>query len=41
MKIAPKNRQERLFNIETICDAFALKRDAYYKFKKRFVIQKK
>jgi transposase InsO family protein len=40
MKIAPKNRQHRQFNIETICEGFALKRDAYYKFQKRFVAQK-
>jgi len=40
MKIAPINRKERLFSINTICDAFSLKRDAYYKYQKRFVIKK-
>ena len=40
MKVAPKNRQEREFSVETICDAFSLKRDAYYKYQKRFVIKK-
>ena len=41
MKSAPKNRKDRLFNIETICDAFSLKRDAYYKFHKRYLAKKK
>jgi len=40
MKVAPKNRQNRQFSIEIICDAFSLKRDAYYKYQKRFVIKK-
>ena len=40
MKIAPINRKDRLFNIETICDAFSLKRDAYYKFHKRYIAKK-
>ncbi|SNZ00968.1 IS3 family transposase [Flagellimonas pacifica] len=40
MKTAPKNRKDRSFTIEAICDAFSLKRDAYYKFHKRFVIRK-
>ncbi|PCJ95634.1 MAG: integrase core domain protein [Flavobacteriaceae bacterium] len=40
MKIAPINRKDRLFNIETICDAFSLKRDAYYKFHKRYLVKK-
>ena len=40
MELAPKNRQERQFSIEEICDAFSLKRDAYYKYRKRFVIKK-
>ena len=40
MKIAPINRNERLFSIGTICNAFDLKRDAYYKYQKRFVIKK-
>ncbi|WP_282133862.1 IS3 family transposase, partial [Cellulophaga baltica] len=31
---------ERLYSIGTICNAFDLKRDAYYKFQKRFVIKK-
>ena len=41
MIIAPKNRKDRRFTIEAICDAFSLKRDAYYKFHKRFVIKKR
>ncbi|MBL4908334.1 MAG: integrase core domain protein [Flavobacteriaceae bacterium] len=40
MKTALINRKERLFNIETICDAFSLKRDAYYKFHKRYLAKK-
>ena len=40
MKVAPKNRQNRQLSIEIICDAFSLKRDAYYKYQKRFVIKK-
>ncbi|WP_405248359.1 IS3 family transposase [Cellulophaga sp. Asnod2-G02] len=40
MKVAPINRNERLYSIGTICNAFDLKRDAYYKFQKRFVIKK-
>lgn len=39
MKAAPKNRKDRKFTIDAICDAFSLKRDAYYKFHKRFVIK--
>ncbi|WP_157364993.1 IS3 family transposase [Arenibacter algicola] len=37
MKIAPKNRKDRLFTIDAICEAFSLKRDAYYKFHKRYL----
>jgi len=40
MKVATINRQDRHFSIEIICDAFSLKRDAYYKYQKRFVIKK-
>ncbi len=40
MKSAPKNRKDRQFTIEAICEAFSLKRDAYYKYHKRFVIKK-
>ncbi|MFS4469043.1 IS3 family transposase [Maribacter sp. 2210JD10-5] len=40
MKTAPKNRKERQFTIEAICDAFSLKRDAYYKFHKRYLAKK-
>ena len=40
MKVAPINRNERLFSIGTICNAFDLKRDAYYKYQKRFMIKK-
>lgn len=34
------NRKEKLFNIETICNAFSLKRDAFYKYQKRYTTQK-
>jgi putative transposase len=40
MKSAPKNRKDRSFTIDAICDAFSLKRDAYYKFYKRFTAKK-
>ena len=40
MKTAPKTRKDRSFTIEAICDAFSLKRDAYYKFHKRFIVRK-
>jgi len=40
IKVAPINRKERLFSIGTICDAFDLKRDTYYKYQKRFIIKK-
>uniref|UniRef100_UPI0026165017 DDE-type integrase/transposase/recombinase n=1 Tax=uncultured Maribacter sp. TaxID=431308 RepID=UPI0026165017 len=40
MKLAPKNKKNRHYSIAAICDAFSLKRDAYYKYKKRFVIKK-
>lgn len=40
MKVAPVNRNERLFPIGTICNAFDLKRDAYYKYQRRSVIKK-
>jgi len=31
MKTAPKNRKDRSFTIEAICDAFSLKRDETFK----------
>ncbi|QMU62858.1 MAG: IS3 family transposase [Flavobacteriaceae bacterium] len=40
MKIAPINRKKRRYAIATICNAFELKRDAYYKYQKRFVLKK-
>lgn len=40
MKSAPINRADRVFPLSAICDAFSLKRDAYYKYRKRFVIKK-
>jgi transposase InsO family protein len=40
MEIAPKNRRDRQFSIEEICDAFSLKRDAYYKYTKRYRAKK-
>ena len=40
MELAAINRRDRHYSIETICDAFSLKRDAYYKYQKRFVIKK-
>ena len=41
MKSAPIDRKKRQFTLVDICDAFSLKRDAYYKYQKRFVIKKK
>ena len=40
MKVAPKNRKDRSYPICNICKEFNLKRDAYYKFQKRFVVKK-
>ncbi len=40
MKVAPKKRQDRLFSIAIICEAISLKRDAYYKFHKRYLAKK-
>ena len=40
MKVAPKNRKDRSCPIGTICNAFSLKRDAHYKFQKRFATKK-
>ncbi|MBU2996425.1 hypothetical protein KO500_08260 [Cellulophaga baltica] len=40
MKVVPIDRNKRLFSVGTICNAFDLKRDAYYKYQKRFVIKK-
>ena len=41
MKAAPINRKQRQFTLVAICGAFSLKRDAYYKYRKRFVIKKR
>jgi hypothetical protein len=40
MKTATKNRKDRLFTIDAICDAFSLKRDAHYKFHKRYMAKR-
>ncbi|MGJ8549600.1 IS3 family transposase [Winogradskyella wichelsiae] len=40
MKSAPKNRNNRHYSIAVICDAFSLKRDAYYKYHKRYIAKK-
>jgi len=40
MKTIENNCQDKRFTIETICSAFALKRDAFYKYQKRYVSQK-
>jgi hypothetical protein len=37
MKVAPKNRDDSMFSIDVMCDAFSLKRDAYYKYSKRYL----
>ncbi|MFT4661355.1 MAG: putative transposase [Glaciecola sp.] len=37
MKVAPKNREDKMFSIDVICDAFSLKRDAYYKYSNRYL----
>jgi putative transposase len=40
MKTVKNNLKERPFSIETICNGFSLKRDAFYKFQKRYTAQK-
>jgi putative transposase len=40
MKTVKNNLKERPFSIEAICNGFSLKRDAFYKFQKRFVKRK-
>ena len=40
MRTVLKNSKERLFSIGTICNGFSLKRDAYYKYQKRYVKRK-
>lgn len=35
-----EKRKDKKFCVESICDVFALKRDAYYKYQKRYVAQK-
>mgnify|MGYP003625154618 CR=1 FL=1 len=41
MKSVKKNPKARPFSIEIICNGFCLKRDAYYKYQKRYVNRKK
>ncbi len=40
MKTIEYNSKNKRFTIETICSAFSLKRDAFYKYQKRYVSQK-
>ena len=40
MKTVKKNPKARPFSIEIICNGFCLKRDAYYKYQKRYVNRK-
>lgn len=40
MKTIEYNSKNKHFTIETICSAFSLKRDAFYKYQKRYVSQK-
>ena len=41
MKTVKNNPKEKLFSIEAICNGFFLKRDAFYKYQKRYVAKKK
>ncbi len=41
MKTVQNNHEDKYFTIEAICNAFSLKRDAYYKYRKRYVARKK
>jgi len=41
MKTVKNNREEKPFSIEIICNGFFLKRDAFYKYQKRYVAKKK
>jgi transposase InsO family protein len=41
MKTVKNNSEERPFSIEIICNGFSLKRDAFYKYRKRYTVQKK
>jgi putative transposase len=40
MKTVKNNQKENPFSIEIICNGFSLKRDAFYKYQKRYVVQK-
>ncbi len=40
MKTVKNNPKEKPFSIEVICNGFFLKRDAFYKYRKRYVKQK-
>ncbi|MCK5401102.1 MAG: IS3 family transposase [Flavobacteriaceae bacterium] len=40
MKTVKNNPKEKPFSIEVICNGFFLKRDAFYKYRKRYVNQK-
>ena len=40
MKTVKNNPKQKPFSIEFICNGFSLKRDAFYKFQKRYVAQK-
>jgi hypothetical protein len=40
MKSVPKNRKNKPFALDAICDAFSFKLDAYYIYRKRFMIKK-
>jgi len=41
MKTIQNNREDKSFTIDAICNGFSLKRDAYYKYQKRYVTRKK
>ncbi len=41
MKTVENNCKDKFFTIDAICNSFSLKRDAYYKYKKRYVARKK
>jgi len=40
MKTVKNNSKERPFSIDVICNGFSLKRDAFYKYQKRYITKK-
>ena len=40
MKLVKNNSKEKPFSIQIICNGFSQKRDAFYKYRKRYAEQK-